>query len=251
MTIDFPRDGQIPALRQLWQKAFWDSDDFLDGFFSVGFAPKRCRVLLANGEIAAALYWFDCQWEEKKVAYLYAIATDPANQGKGFCRQLVENTHAHLRSLGYSGAILVPGDGSLFSLYEKLNYTPCCGVQTKTILAGQAPAPFTQIGASTYASLQKKFAPQGRVFHSQSTLAFASTFNRFYEGQSFAFCGATDEDTFFFQSFVGDSTALPGILAALGVEKGAVRLPGKTPYAMYYSLDGDSRLPEAFEIPLN
>ena len=41
------------------------------------------------------------------------------------------------------------------------------------------------------------------------------------------------------------------ILAALGVQKGVLRLPGEQPYAMYYSLEKDSRLPARFDIPLD
>lgn len=251
MTIDTPRDSHIPALRQLWQKAFGDTDEFLDGFFSVGFAPERCRILLADGQVTAALYWFDCQWNDKKVAYLYAVATDPARQGKGFCRQLMENTHAHLHTLGYHGAILVPGNEGLFTLYKKLGYSPCCGAEQRTITTGTEPVPCKKISASAYASAQKKLAGKNCVFHSQGTLTFLSTFAAFYEGPGFAFCGAPDKDTFFFQSFLGDRTKLPGVLAALHAEKGVLRLPGKTPYAMYHSLDGDDTLPQNFEIPLD
>lgn len=251
MTIDTPRDSHISALRQLWQKAFGDTDEFLDGFFSVGFAPERCRILLADGQVTAALYWFDCQWDSKKVAYIYAVATDPVHQGKGFCRQLMENTHAHLRSLGYNGAILVPGNEGLFTLYKKLGYVPCCQTERKTITAGAKPILCKQISAGAYASAQKKFGGKDCVFHSQGTLAFVSTFAAFYEGPGFVFCGASDKDCFYFQSFLGDRTKLPGVLAALHAEKGVLRFPGKTPYAMYHSLDGDDALPKHFEIPLD
>lgn len=251
MTIDRPQDFQIPALRRLWQTAFGDTDEFLDGFFATGFAPERCRILLEGDALVAALYWFDCHWQDKKIAYLYAIATDPACQGKGFCRRLVTNTHAHLQDLGYSGALLVPGNKPLFSLYEKLGYSPCCSVETKTILAGPAAVPLQKVCANTYASAQMDYAPQNLVFHTQKALAFASTFNGFFEGNGFVFCGTVDKDTLFFQSFWGDPAALPGIVTALGAKTGVVRLPGKTPYGMYHSLVHDSLLPAVFDIPLN
>jgi len=251
MTIDTPLAHHIPALRQLWQKAFGDSDEFLDGFFSVGFAPERCRVLLTEGNIAAMLYWFDCRWSNQKVAYLYAVATDPACQGKGFCRRLMENTHAHLQAAGYDGAILVPGEKDLFSLYRKIGYAPCCDATLQTVLAGTGKVSCKQIPAGAYAAAQKKYLPGDSVLHSQSTLVFAATFNKFYQGKGFAFCGAAEDDTFFFQEFLGDPAALPEILATLGAKKGVVRLPGGEPYAMYRSLNGDGPLPSRFGIPLN
>lgn len=251
MTIDTPREDHIPALRQLWQRAFGDSDEFLDGFFSVGFDPERCRAVSADDETVAALYWFDCRWEDKKVAYLYAVATKPEHQGKGYCAELMKNTHRHLQESGYHGTILVPGSDSLFSLYQKLGYVPCCPADLQTVSAGTEDVFLKQISASAYASAQKKYLPKDCVFHTQSALVFAATFNKFYEGKGFAFCGAPDGVTFFFQSFLGDTTVLPNVLATLGAEQGILRLPGSTPYAMYHSFDGCDLLPPAFEIPLN
>ena len=72
MFANYPQPHEIPALRLLWQEAFGDSDAFLDKFFSVGYNQNRCRVVMREAQAATALYWFDCQWEGKKLAYLYA-----------------------------------------------------------------------------------------------------------------------------------------------------------------------------------
>ena len=122
MNIDQPQTRDLPGLRQLWQEAFGDGDAFLDAFFQTGFAPSRCRCLYFSGDLAAALYWFDCTWENKKVAYLYAVATKKAYRGRGLCTALMEDTHRHLQDLGYHGAALVPGNEKLFTLYEKMGY---------------------------------------------------------------------------------------------------------------------------------
>ena len=87
MTIDQPSDTQ--ALRRLWKQAFGDSDAFLDSFFSVGYSCDRCRQLSLDSQLAAALYWFDCSFSGKPVAYVYAVATDAAFQGQGLCRALM------------------------------------------------------------------------------------------------------------------------------------------------------------------
>ena len=117
MTIDAPKTSHIPALKQLWQEAFGDDDAFLESFFSVAFSPNHCRCLFLSGQVAAALYWFDCSWKEEKVAYIYAVATDKAFRGRGLCSALMKDTHKHLFSQGYRGAALVPGNQGLFQLY--------------------------------------------------------------------------------------------------------------------------------------
>ena len=123
MTIDYPSENAIPQLRSLWKEAFGDEDSFLDVFFGTGFSPDRCRCIPLNGEIAAALYWFDCSWEGGPLAYLYAVATCKQYRGQGLCRKLMANTHEHLKYLGYTGAVLVPGEPSLFDFYSNMGYT--------------------------------------------------------------------------------------------------------------------------------
>ena len=71
----------------LWQQAFGDSRVFIDGFFRTGYSPDRCRFLERDGRLAAILYWFDCQWAGKKVAYIYSVATDKDFRGQGLCRR--------------------------------------------------------------------------------------------------------------------------------------------------------------------
>jgi len=100
MIIDKPTPSQLPALRALWKQAFGDPDDFLDCFYRVAFSPERCRCVIKGGSLAAVLYWFDCGWEGKRLAYLYAVATDTAFRGQGLCRELFANT-PDAKSRGY------------------------------------------------------------------------------------------------------------------------------------------------------
>jgi hypothetical protein len=75
MNINAPTLDLIPALRGLWKEAFGDSDDFLDMFWRTAFSYDRCRCVTVDGEVAAALYWFDCECRGERVAYIYAVAT--------------------------------------------------------------------------------------------------------------------------------------------------------------------------------
>ena len=68
------------GLKKLWKTVFGDSDSFIDTFFQIAFSPDRCRFTEENGEIICALYWFDCEYDGGKLAYIYAVAT-PLRQG--------------------------------------------------------------------------------------------------------------------------------------------------------------------------
>ena len=250
MIIDTPRD--VLSLRQLWKKAFGDTDAFLDGFFATGFALDRCRCLFQNEQLAGALYWFDCQWDGQKLAYLYAVATDPDFRGKGLCRALMEDTHRHLKTLGYAGTVLVPGNPGLFSLYKKLGYSPFCPMQTLTVASNNETAKLVKITPENYAERRRGSLPKGAVVQEIDALTFANTFCGFYAGETTLLCVAKEKNTLYFQEFLGDPAQLGSIVHALNGEKGVVRLPGgQSPYAMYHLFDDTTHIPTYFGIPLN
>lgn len=248
MNIKQPAPEDIPALRQLWQEAFEDPDSFLDGFFRTGFDFARC---LCTEDVSAALYWFDCQWQEKKLAYIYAVATKASHRGRGLCRALMEDTHRHLQALGYAGAILVPGDESLFRLYEKLGYLSCCPRQTVTVKAGETAVSATPVSPADYAAARKRYLPADSVWQEGASLDYLATFAPLYEGEDFAFSGAVEDNILYFQEFVGNVEQTPGIITCFHCASGRLPISAGTPYAMYRSLDGDETLPAYFGIPLN
>lgn len=251
MTIDRPHDGCVPALKQLWQQAFGDPEAFTDGFFRTGFSPERCRCVFLDGTVAAALYWFDGQWREKRIAYLYAIATDRQFRNRGLCQALMEDTHTHLKKLGYAGAALVPADRALFSFYEKASYRPFCPMQKLQITAG-APVCIRPINPAEYAKLRRAYLPENGIVQEGQTLSFLESYTRFYAGEGFICCCAREEDTVHFQEYLGDPAQLPGTVGALGRKQGTVRLRGGSePFAMYRSLTEDTASPAYLGIALD
>lgn len=251
MTVDRPAESQYPALRSLWQQAFGDPDVFLDGFFATGFSPDRCRCIRWNDRLAAALYWFDCRWQGKKLAYIYAVATEADFRGKGFCRSLMEDTHAHLKKLGYAGAVLVPGSRELFGMYEKLGYRGFSPKLWQELPAAEPAVPIRALTAEEFAEKRPTFLPEGGVLQEGATLAYLSTFAGFYEADDCLFCGG-GEEIFLFQEFLGDEKKIPGILAALQGKQGRVPCPGQGPdSAMYYPLTDEEEIPAYFGLALN
>jgi len=236
MTIDRPQARDLPFLRSLWQEAFGDDDSFLDAFFSTGFSPDRCRCIALEGHLAAALYWFDCSMAGNKLAYIYAVATDRAFRGRGLCRLLMEDTHRHLRALGYSAAVLVPGDPGLFTLYEKLGYRSFCPMQTVSVTRGGNAQRLTKITGADYVRLRKQLLPENSILQEGVTVDFLGTFTAFYAADNAIGSVSREGDTLYFQEYLGDPMLLPGILQALGAEKAVVRVCGGDPYAMYLPL---------------
>lgn len=240
------------ALKRLWQQAFGDTPEFVDGFFSTGFSPERCRCLYAQGQLAAALYWFDCLWNGRKIAYIYAVATDKAFRGQGFCRRLMEDTHDRLQALGYAGAALVPVDAGVSAMYEKLGYRGFCPMEKQQVLPAGEAVCVRPVNPDVYARLRTAKLPQGGIIQEGDTLAFLASYARFYTGGGTLFCAARDGDALYFQEFFGDASLLPGIVASLQARRGIVRLPGGSkPFAMYRSFLQDERLPTYLGIALD
>lgn len=250
MIIDSPKD--IAPLRRLWQQAFGDTEEFLNIFFSTAYSPNRCRCLYEDGQLGAALYWFDCTWEGKKLAYLYAVATDKQYRGRGFCRALMADTHTHLRKLGYHGTILVPNGQQLFGLYEKLGYRTCSYVSIFSCTASDAPIPLQEISREEYASLRRHYLPEGGVVQEGEALDLLGAYSGFYKGKDLLLTAYPENGKLTVSELLGDPAAAPGILSALGYSEGKFRTPGKErPFAMYYPLTDNDTAPEYLGLALD
>lgn len=235
MIIDHPRPEQIRGLRRLWQEAFGDTEAFLDTFFDTAFSPERCFCILDRDVPVSVVYWFGCSCREKKIAYLYAVATDIRYRGQGLCGQLMEHTHAHLKQLGYAGAILVPGSKELFRFYEKLNYRTCVFAREEFRTPSTTPARLENLDADTYARLRRRYLPEGSVIQEGENLAFLKTQCHFYGGEDFLLAASRQGTNLYAPELLGNPEAMGDILCALGCTEGTFRTPGgNLPFAMYH-----------------
>ena len=239
MTINYAQPKDIPRLTRLWQESFGDSPESVAHFFRTGFVPENSAV--ADGG-AGALYWFDCLWEGKRLAYIYAVATEKESRGKGICAALMAWTADSLRARGYAGAILVPAEEGLFRMYGKMGYVP---LKKAVILregeAGIEESPkqkgilrvaqddkkdsAEEISAREYMALRKELLPEGGVEHTQRAFDYMAGFLRFYRFDGGIFCGEPAQP----------EEVLPG---------------GPGERAMYLPLDGSDAVPAYFALKM-
>jgi GNAT superfamily N-acetyltransferase len=234
----------IDALKKLWKQAFGDDDGFLSLFFATAYVPQRCRYITVDGQLAAALYWFDCSYNGTKCAYIYAVATAPAFRGQGLCRRLMDDTHEALQAQNYAGAILVPGEPGLFEMYRKLGYRVMSGVESISCPAG-APTDVQEASIEAYAAKRRSLLPPGGVLQENENLRFLSGYARLYTGKDFALAALRDGEKLVGLKLLGNTDAAPGIVAALGCKEGRFRIPGSVPFAMYHPLS-DTPAPTYF-----
>jgi len=169
-------------MKNLWAEAFGDTVDFIQLFFDTGYSPDRCLVALFEGKVVGALYWFDCEYQEKKLAYLYAVATAKTCRGMGICHNLIAACHSHLAASGYAGVLLVPGNEDLFSFYRNLGYEICSYVREFECIAEKGELFLHSITKEQYAKLRRKFLPANGVIQEEENLAFLQTYAQFFVG---------------------------------------------------------------------
>lgn len=244
MTIDRPTEKQTRQLRALWQEAFGDSDEFLDMFRRTAFSPDRCRCVTVDGEVASALYWFDCEYEGGKIAYVYAVATARSHRGKGYCQALLKDTHAYLSSRGYIGAMLSPGSDSLYDFYTKMGYNICTYIKEFDCPASRAEIPdLREIGKVEYASLRRAYLPEGSVIQENESLDFLEGMSRFYAGDDFVLVARKEKSHLVISEMLGNTDRAGEVVSALGCNTGSVRtVGGQKPFTMYRPL-GDTSTP--------
>ena len=242
----------IPVLKQLWEEAFGDPASMIDVFFATGFSPDRCHLLLQDGEPASVLYWFDCCFEGKKLAYLYAVATRKTHRGKGLGTRLMEETHQILHDKGYAGCILVPACQALRTWYGSLGYRTATAVAEFTCHAGSTPAPLREITLAEYARLRKTYLPTGGVIQEGVVLNYLQTQEQFYAGEDWLLATSFENEILTAQELLGNSQAAPAILWALNCAEGRFRAPGADkPFAMFLPLEADCPVPSYFGLALD
>lgn len=248
MRFEQPAPEDREDLQRLWKLVFGDPDDFVKAFFETGYAPERCRLARDGRQTAGMLFWFDVLCRDRKLAYLYGVATHPDHRGRGVCRSLMEDTRALLRQRGYAGVLLVPQDPGLRQMYRSFGYRDCTRIAETFCAAAGAPADLHGISREEYALLRRQLLPEGGVLQEGAGLDFLQTQVRFYRGTGFLLAAAADgEDTLFAPELLGSAEAAPGILRALGFARGTFRTPGnRLPFAMFLPLEEDIAPPDYF-----
>jgi len=222
-------------LKHLWKIVFEDPDGAIDAFFAVAFSAERCRYIEEDGVLLSALYWLDCEYEGGKLAYIYAVATHPEHRGRGLASRLLEETHAHLKALGYAGAVLKPAKG-LFPFYGRLGYETCGFVRRFHGVSASVPAEIQEISVAEYARLRRMYLPENGIVQEGVTLDYLHIYAKLYTSKDALFCVSREDPVIF--EYLGNPDSAPGILAALDIPSADIPTAGKEiPFAMWHPLN--------------
>ena len=247
MNFEHPKETGIPQLVSLWKEAFGEYDGFWELFLDTAFLPDHCRCVTENGQIIAGLYWFDCSCGSDKIAYVYAVVTDPRQRGKGLCRKLMEDVHALLQEKGYASVMLVPADEGLREMYRKMGYADCTAVHEISCAAGDMAVDLRTIGTEEYAQLRRNLLPENSVLQEGIQLPFLAAQAQLFAGADLLLAAYLEKNVLHGMELLGDPKAAPGILRALGCETGIFQIPGaEKPFAMLHKITETAVTPTYF-----
>lgn len=113
--------------KNIWKLCFGDPDSFIELYFSDRYKADETALLLHNGHIASMLAMLPANvvnsgGERHNAAILYAIATHPKYQGRGYAGRLIEFSNGLLAGKNIQISILTPAGESLYQYYQRLGF---------------------------------------------------------------------------------------------------------------------------------
>ncbi|KJR49077.1 Acetyltransferase [Desulfosporosinus sp. I2] len=125
--IRLAQKGDTVRQKEIWKRCFGDPDSYIDFYYANRYREDETAVLLQDGEISAMITMISVRTvlPDKRnfnTAMLYAIATHPQYQNRGFATQLMDFSNRYLRAKENEFSVLVPAKMQLFDYYRKQGY---------------------------------------------------------------------------------------------------------------------------------
>ena len=173
--------ADLPVLTRLWQTAFGDPPELIGAFYH-RFPPQAAAwVVEVNGTVVTAAHLLGGRLHTADgttlpCAYVYAVSTDPAQQGHGYASALMRRFAAEADA---NGCVLytLPAEASLYAWYQSVMGTTQTARGARLRIARapdmQRPPVIERVSAQEYAALREQ-ALRGRahVELSAALLAF-------------------------------------------------------------------------------
>ena len=108
--------------KRLWKETFGDSDEFISSFMEHHFRKENMLYIEECGRVLSMLHIIPFELCGRRVAYMYAVATESNARGKGLATRLIEQAIKKVKSSGYSALITLPADDGLRKFYTRFGF---------------------------------------------------------------------------------------------------------------------------------
>ncbi|MBE7027068.1 MAG: GNAT family N-acetyltransferase [Ruminococcaceae bacterium] len=143
--ILFASDNYIEQIKELWKKAFGDTGESTNFYFSNIHKNENMLIDVENGIVRGMLTMHPIElWQNGKCTparYIYGVATHKDFRLQGISTRLLEYAHGYMREQNVKISLLVPATKELFDFYEKRHYVRAVYLSEKTFLKENINAP--------------------------------------------------------------------------------------------------------------
>lgn len=127
MEIRLVKQEDLEDLKEIWRMSFGDPDSFIDFYYQTRDWLSETAVLLEGGKAVSMLTMIPVELtgpggRQCSASMLYAIATHPDYQKRGYADQLIEFSNEYQLSKQVAVTLLVPASENLFNFYGKRGY---------------------------------------------------------------------------------------------------------------------------------
>lgn len=121
------KNEDISRLKEIWQEAFGNEENFTEDFFTYAFSGEETLCYMENGQILGVLYMLPCRimaasGKEEKAYYFYALATAEQFRGRGIMGKLIRHAQEEIKEQGCHTIFLIPASEGLISYYEQFGF---------------------------------------------------------------------------------------------------------------------------------
>lgn len=169
MEMRIVNQQDLADLKEIWRSSFGDPDSYIDFYFQTRNWLAETAVLLEDGKAVSMLTMIpvdmvDPKGEKRSASMLYAIATHPDYQKRGFAERLIEFSNQYLLSKQTTVTLLVPASEELFGFYAKRGYRDGFDVREAALSRGDIenlpgenrPCRFVPVRPMEYNAMRRK-----------------------------------------------------------------------------------------------
>lgn len=127
IEVRLAKKDETARQKEIWKLCFGDNEAFIDFYYANRYKEDDTVLLLYEGQISAMLTMIPVRLitsdnRSLNSAMLYAIATHPDYQNRGFATKLMNFSEEYLTANDIRLSILVPAEKHLFDFYRKQGY---------------------------------------------------------------------------------------------------------------------------------
>lgn len=178
-------------VKRIWSQTFGDDENYISFYLEKRWTPENMMCMRENGKVVSFANLLPgkirTQGTWKDILYLYAVATDPAFQGKGYASKLIR----HIQGKYREPIVVVPATKDLKSFYERFGFWEAFQESrqeyVKHLSESEKDTVYTECGvewAEEYRQARDSFFDQeGYVAWDTEAIAYAIEENRICDGK--------------------------------------------------------------------